>query len=116
MAAVPEMRPQAVVEKALAHLPPEMTPVLDLAADELRAPVAPAREGALACRAAAATEALRWAAVAGCTSLTLGPSCDRFKLHIPYAGETLKFGCDNLFALEGQAVNSNSLPPDLKQP
>ncbi|KAF1509826.1 BRISC and BRCA1-A complex member 2, partial [Eudyptula albosignata] len=26
----------------------------------------------------------------GCTSLTPGPSCDRFKLHIPYAGETLK--------------------------
>ena len=25
----------------------------------------------------------------GCTSLTPGPSCDRFKLHIPYAGETL---------------------------
>lgn len=25
-----------------------------------------------------------------CTSLTPGPSCDRFKLHIPYAGETLK--------------------------
>ncbi|XP_069464827.1 BRISC and BRCA1-A complex member 2 isoform X3 [Ambystoma mexicanum] len=27
----------------------------------------------------------------GCTSLTPGPSCDRFKLHIPYAGETLKW-------------------------
>ncbi|XP_012507869.1 PREDICTED: BRCA1-A complex subunit BRE [Propithecus coquereli] len=26
----------------------------------------------------------------GCTSLTPGPNCDRFKLHIPYAGETLK--------------------------
>ncbi|RXM30316.1 BRCA1-A complex subunit BRE [Acipenser ruthenus] len=26
----------------------------------------------------------------GCTSLTVGPCCDRFKLHIPYAGETLK--------------------------
>ncbi|MEQ2281154.1 BRISC and BRCA1-A complex member 2 [Ameca splendens] len=26
----------------------------------------------------------------GCTSLTPGPCCDRFKLHIPYAGETLK--------------------------
>ncbi|TNN47653.1 BRCA1-A complex subunit BRE [Liparis tanakae] len=26
----------------------------------------------------------------GCTSLTAGPCCDRFKLHIPYAGETLK--------------------------
>ena len=25
-----------------------------------------------------------------CTSLTPGPCCDRFKLHIPYAGETLK--------------------------
>lgn len=25
-----------------------------------------------------------------CTSLTPAPSCDRFKLHIPYAGETLK--------------------------
>ncbi|CAJ0925312.1 unnamed protein product [Ranitomeya imitator] len=30
----------------------------------------------------------------GCTSLTPGPSCDRFKLHIPYAGETLKCGFD----------------------
>ncbi|CAG5866213.1 unnamed protein product [Menidia menidia] len=29
----------------------------------------------------------------GCTSLTPGPCCDRFKLHIPYAGETLKFQC-----------------------
>ncbi|MGH0136132.1 UNVERIFIED_CONTAM: hypothetical protein FKN15_009772 [Acipenser sinensis] len=27
----------------------------------------------------------------GCTSLTAGPCCDRFKLHIPYAGETLKW-------------------------
>uniref|UniRef100_A0A669F399 BRISC and BRCA1-A complex member 2 n=1 Tax=Oreochromis niloticus TaxID=8128 RepID=A0A669F399_ORENI len=27
----------------------------------------------------------------GCTSLTPGPCCDRFKLHIPYAGETLKW-------------------------
>uniref|UniRef100_A0A8C5MNH2 BRISC and BRCA1-A complex member 2 n=1 Tax=Leptobrachium leishanense TaxID=445787 RepID=A0A8C5MNH2_9ANUR len=27
----------------------------------------------------------------GYTSLTAGPSCDRFKLHIPYAGETLKW-------------------------
>uniref|UniRef100_A0A8C7BB00 BRISC and BRCA1-A complex member 2 n=1 Tax=Neovison vison TaxID=452646 RepID=A0A8C7BB00_NEOVI len=27
----------------------------------------------------------------GCTSLTPGPNCDRFKLHIPYAGETLKW-------------------------
>ncbi|XP_073412435.1 BRISC and BRCA1-A complex member 2 isoform X5 [Dendrobates tinctorius] len=41
----------------------------------------------------------------GCTSLTPGPSCDRFKLHIPYAGETLKW--DILFNAQYP-----ELPPD----
>ncbi|XP_077197689.1 BRISC and BRCA1-A complex member 2 isoform X3 [Paroedura picta] len=41
----------------------------------------------------------------GCTSLTLGPSCDRFKLHIPYAGETLKW--DIIFN-----AHYPELPPD----
>ncbi|XP_037261581.1 BRISC and BRCA1-A complex member 2 isoform X2 [Falco biarmicus] len=41
----------------------------------------------------------------GCTSLTPGPSCDRFKLHIPYAGETLKW--DIIFN-----AHYPDLPPD----
>ncbi|XP_016287042.1 BRISC and BRCA1-A complex member 2 isoform X4 [Monodelphis domestica] len=41
----------------------------------------------------------------GCTSLTPGPSCDRFKLHIPYAGETLKW--DIIFN-----AHYPELPPD----
>uniref|UniRef100_A0A3P8UMF9 BRISC and BRCA1-A complex member 2 n=1 Tax=Cynoglossus semilaevis TaxID=244447 RepID=A0A3P8UMF9_CYNSE len=41
----------------------------------------------------------------GCTSLTPGPCCDRFKLHIPYAGETLKW--DIIFN-----ANYPELPPD----
>ncbi|KAG8431939.1 hypothetical protein GDO86_019171 [Hymenochirus boettgeri] len=41
----------------------------------------------------------------GCASLTPGPSCDRFKLHIPYAGETLKW--DIIFN-----ANYPELPPD----
>ncbi|XP_063080033.1 BRISC and BRCA1-A complex member 2 [Engraulis encrasicolus] len=41
----------------------------------------------------------------GCTSLMTGPCCDRFKLHIPYAGETLKW--DIIFNA-GDPV----LPPD----
>ncbi|XP_061551717.1 BRISC and BRCA1-A complex member 2 isoform X1 [Phycodurus eques] len=41
----------------------------------------------------------------GCSSLTPGPSCDRFKLHIPYAGETLKW--DIIFN-----ANYPELPPD----
>ncbi|XP_068928213.1 BRISC and BRCA1-A complex member 2 isoform X6 [Petaurus breviceps papuanus] len=41
----------------------------------------------------------------GCTSLTTGPSCDRFKLHIPYAGETLKW--DIIFN-----AHYPELPPD----
>ncbi|KAF4798715.1 brain and reproductive organ-expressed [Turdus rufiventris] len=40
-----------------------------------------------------------------CTSLTPGPSCDRFKLHIPYAGETLKW--DIIFN-----AHYPDLPPD----
>lgn len=41
-----------------------------------------------------------------CTSLTPGPSCDRFKLHIPYAGETLKCKYNSLLmaALHQQDV------------
>uniref|UniRef100_A0A2K6EY05 BRISC and BRCA1-A complex member 2 n=1 Tax=Propithecus coquereli TaxID=379532 RepID=A0A2K6EY05_PROCO len=42
----------------------------------------------------------------GCTSLTPGPNCDRFKLHIPYAGETLK--C-NVYCI--QQVIFNTSPP-----
>ncbi|XP_004711196.1 BRISC and BRCA1-A complex member 2 [Echinops telfairi] len=41
----------------------------------------------------------------GCTSLTPGPNCDRFKLHIPYAGETLKW--DIIFNAQYP-----ELPPD----
>ncbi|XP_078398818.1 BRISC and BRCA1-A complex member 2 isoform X1 [Cetorhinus maximus] len=41
----------------------------------------------------------------GCTSLTPGPCCDRFKLHIPYAGETLKW--DIIFN-----CHYPDLPPD----
>uniref|UniRef100_A0AAQ5ZGF9 BRISC and BRCA1-A complex member 2 n=1 Tax=Amphiprion ocellaris TaxID=80972 RepID=A0AAQ5ZGF9_AMPOC len=41
----------------------------------------------------------------GCTSLTPGPCCDRFKLHIPYAGETLKW--DIIFN-----ARYPELPPD----
>uniref|UniRef100_A0AAR2JG10 BRISC and BRCA1-A complex member 2 n=1 Tax=Pygocentrus nattereri TaxID=42514 RepID=A0AAR2JG10_PYGNA len=41
----------------------------------------------------------------GCTSLTPGPCCDRFKLHIPYAGETLKW--DIIFN-----ASDPELPPD----
>ncbi|KAF5896222.1 BRISC and BRCA1-A complex member 2, partial [Clarias magur] len=41
----------------------------------------------------------------GCTSLTPGPCCDRFKLHIPYAGETLKW--DIIFN-----ARDPELPPD----
>ncbi|XP_027857018.1 BRISC and BRCA1-A complex member 2 isoform X2 [Xiphophorus couchianus] len=41
----------------------------------------------------------------GCTSLTPGPCCDRFKLHIPYAGETLKW--DIIFNAQYP-----DLPPD----
>ncbi|XP_026210315.1 BRISC and BRCA1-A complex member 2-like [Anabas testudineus] len=41
----------------------------------------------------------------GCTSLTPGPCCDRFKLHIPYAGETLKW--DIIFNAQYP-----ELPPD----
>ncbi|XP_056624755.1 BRISC and BRCA1-A complex member 2 isoform X1 [Triplophysa dalaica] len=41
----------------------------------------------------------------GCTSLMPGPSCDRFKIHIPYAGETLKW--DIIFNARDPA-----LPPD----
>ncbi|XP_077436682.1 BRISC and BRCA1-A complex member 2 [Vanacampus margaritifer] len=41
----------------------------------------------------------------GCTSLTPGPCCDRFKLHIPYAGETLKW--DIIFN-----AHYPELPPD----
>ncbi|KAM6973147.1 BRISC and BRCA1-A complex member 2 [Aplochiton taeniatus] len=41
----------------------------------------------------------------GCTSLTSGPCCDRFKLHIPYAGETLKW--DIIFN-----AGDPELPPD----
>uniref|UniRef100_A0A3Q3GCD6 BRISC and BRCA1-A complex member 2 n=1 Tax=Labrus bergylta TaxID=56723 RepID=A0A3Q3GCD6_9LABR len=41
----------------------------------------------------------------GCTTLTPGPSCDRFKLHIPYAGETLKW--DIIFNAQYP-----ELPPD----
>ncbi|CAM4539405.1 unnamed protein product [Caretta caretta] len=41
----------------------------------------------------------------GCTSLMPGPSCDRFKLHIPYAGETLKW--DIIFN-----AHYPELPPD----
>uniref|UniRef100_A0A673HXY8 BRISC and BRCA1-A complex member 2 n=2 Tax=Sinocyclocheilus TaxID=75365 RepID=A0A673HXY8_9TELE len=41
----------------------------------------------------------------GCTSLMPGPCCDRFKLHIPYAGETLKW--DIIF----NAIDPE-LPPD----
>ncbi|XP_064412653.1 BRISC and BRCA1-A complex member 2 isoform X2 [Latimeria chalumnae] len=41
----------------------------------------------------------------GCTSLTPGPCCDRFKLHIPYAGETLKW--DVIFN-----AHFLDLPPD----
>ncbi|TSM77412.1 BRISC and BRCA1-A complex member 2 [Bagarius yarrelli] len=41
----------------------------------------------------------------GCTSLTPGPCCDRFKLHIPYAGETLKW--DIIFN-----AKDPELPPD----
>ncbi|XP_029793897.1 BRISC and BRCA1-A complex member 2 isoform X6 [Suricata suricatta] len=40
-----------------------------------------------------------------CTSLTPGPNCDRFKLHIPYAGETLKW--DIIFNAQYP-----ELPPD----
>uniref|UniRef100_A0A671KBX4 BRISC and BRCA1-A complex member 2 n=1 Tax=Sinocyclocheilus anshuiensis TaxID=1608454 RepID=A0A671KBX4_9TELE len=40
-----------------------------------------------------------------CTSLMPGPCCDRFKLHIPYAGETLKW--DIIF----NAIDPE-LPPD----
>uniref|UniRef100_A0A8C1CW67 BRISC and BRCA1-A complex member 2 n=1 Tax=Cyprinus carpio carpio TaxID=630221 RepID=A0A8C1CW67_CYPCA len=41
----------------------------------------------------------------GCTSLMPGPCCDRFKLHIPYAGETLKW--DIIFN-----AKDPELPPD----
>ncbi|XP_046900833.1 BRISC and BRCA1-A complex member 2 isoform X2 [Hypomesus transpacificus] len=41
----------------------------------------------------------------GCTSLTPAPCCDRFKLHIPYAGETLKW--DIIFN-----ARDPELPPD----
>ncbi|KPP77489.1 hypothetical protein Z043_103087 [Scleropages formosus] len=41
----------------------------------------------------------------GCTTLTPGPCCDRFKLHIPYAGETLKW--DIIFN-----ARDPELPPD----
>ncbi|XP_028293684.1 BRISC and BRCA1-A complex member 2-like [Gouania willdenowi] len=41
----------------------------------------------------------------GCSSLTPGPCCDRFKLHIPYAGETLKW--DIIFNAQHP-----QLPPD----
>ncbi|CAL8299145.1 unnamed protein product [Boreogadus saida] len=41
----------------------------------------------------------------GCTTLTPGPCCDRFKLHIPYAGETLKW--DIIFN-----ARYPELPPD----
>ncbi|XP_016391055.1 BRCA1-A complex subunit BRE-like isoform X2 [Sinocyclocheilus rhinocerous] len=41
----------------------------------------------------------------GCTSLVPGPCCDRFKLHIPYAGETLKW--DIIFN-----AKDPELPPD----
>lgn len=41
----------------------------------------------------------------GCTSLTPAPCCDRFKLHIPYAGETLKW--DIIFN-----ARYPELPPD----
>ncbi|KAF7655779.1 hypothetical protein LDENG_00051040, partial [Lucifuga dentata] len=41
----------------------------------------------------------------GCTTLTPGPCCDRFKLHIPYAGETLKW--DIIFNAQ-----CPDLPPD----
>ncbi|XP_028652165.1 BRISC and BRCA1-A complex member 2 [Erpetoichthys calabaricus] len=41
----------------------------------------------------------------GCSSLTLGPCCDRFKLHIPYAGEILKW--DIIFN-----ARDPELPPD----
>ncbi|CAL8293935.1 unnamed protein product, partial [Arctogadus glacialis] len=41
----------------------------------------------------------------GCTTLTPGPCCDRFKLHIPYAGETLKW--DIIFN-----ARYPDLPPD----
>uniref|UniRef100_A0A8C1CVU6 BRISC and BRCA1-A complex member 2 n=1 Tax=Cyprinus carpio carpio TaxID=630221 RepID=A0A8C1CVU6_CYPCA len=40
-----------------------------------------------------------------CTSLMPGPCCDRFKLHIPYAGETLKW--DIIFN-----AKDPELPPD----
>lgn len=42
----------------------------------------------------------------GCTSLMSVPCCDRFKLHIPYAGETLKW--DIIFNTE-----DTLLPPDI---
>ncbi|XP_056282295.1 BRISC and BRCA1-A complex member 2 isoform X2 [Pseudoliparis swirei] len=41
----------------------------------------------------------------GCTSLTADPCCDRFKLHIPYAGEILKW--DVIFNAQYP-----KLPPD----
>ncbi|ROL41537.1 BRISC and BRCA1-A complex member 2 [Anabarilius grahami] len=41
----------------------------------------------------------------GGTSLMPGPCCDRFKLHIPYAGETLKW--DIIFN-----ASDPELPPD----